>query len=593
MPLAEDKDSLMTQLVERKLSKLVENGLLLSREKDRKVLLRHILFGSRDIAHCAAATLFLKTERNTLEFAMRTNDDALPSNEIPLYNEDGSPCGQYVVNHVVLNNETVMIDDVYEHTRFDVSGTKKFSEESGFRTVSMLTVPLSPREGSVIGALQLINALDETSGAVIPFPAALVGFIQAMASLSAVALENQALLASQKALVDSLIKIIAGAIDAKSPYTAGHCLRVPELAFMLAEEAVKVSEGPLAQFSFQTDAQWDEFRTGAWLHDCGKVTTPEYVVDKATKLETIFNRIHEVRTRFEVLLRDAEIDRLHALLAGASVQSADATFDARKKQLADDFAFVAECNIGGEFMAPEKIARLKQIGAQTWVRHFDDRLGLSHLESQRFHGVPAVSLPAKETLLADKPDHIVPRKEQEAADSKYRFRLRPPANLQNLGEIYNLSISRGTLNDEERFQINEHIIQTIFMLDSLPLPDHLKRVPEYASTHHETLTGSGYPRGLRAEELSVPSRIMAIADIFEALTASDRPYKKAKSLSEAVAILATFKRNQHIDPDLFDLFLSSGVYRRFGERFLTPEQMDEVDVGQYLGPPQEQSGLAH
>jgi HD-GYP domain-containing protein (c-di-GMP phosphodiesterase class II) len=571
-------------LAREKLARLVDNGLLLGKEQDRQKLLRHILSGSRDIAQCAAGTLFLKTERNTLRFALRTSDDPLPDFEVPLHDpQTGEPMTGFVSSFVALKNEIVVIDDVYAETRFDLSGTKRFSEETGFRTVSMLTVPLSPRENEVIGVLQLLNALDPTTGEVIPFPPELISFVAAMAAQSAVALENQNLLVAQKELMDSMIRIIAGAIDAKSAYTGGHCERVPELAVMLAEEAVKVQEGGLADFAFTSDDEWREFRIGAWLHDCGKVTTPEYVVDKATKLETIYNRIHEVRTRFEVLLRDAEIARLAAIAAGTPAAEADLVFGERKQQLVDDFAFIAECNMGGEFMAPERVDRLRRIGAQTWLRHFDNRLGLSYEERQRYEKVPPAALPATATVLADQPWHIVPRDASPALDPKYGFKVKVPECLYNFGEIYNLSVARGTLTEEERFKINEHIIQTIMMLDSMPFPKHLKRVPEYAGTHHETLSGSGYPKKLVDTELSVPSRIMAIADIFEALTASDRPYKKAKTLSESVKILSFFKKDRHIDGELFDLFLTSGVYKRYGERFLKPEQVDAVDISQYVG----------
>lgn len=572
------------KLAKKKLASLVKNGILLSQEKDRNVLLRNILHGGRDIANCAAATLFLKTEHNTLAFAMRTNSDDLPAFELPLYNPDGSPNEHFVITHAVLHNKTVIIDDVYSETRFDLSGTKKFSEDSDFRTISMLTVPLSARGGEVMGALQFLNALDEATGEVIPFPHELIGFVEAMASQSAVALENQSLLDAQKVLIDALIKLVAGAIDAKSHYTGGHCERVPELAVMLAEEASKMAHGPLADFAFHTEEEWEEFRVGAWLHDCGKVTTPEYVIDKATKLEIIYNRIHEIRMRFEVLLRDAAVERLESLLAGSSPADADAAFAQRQRQLRDDFAYVAECNVGVEFMEPEKIGRLRHIGEQTWSRNFDDRLGLSHGELKRYDNTPAAALPAIEPLLADKADHIMPRVSGSALDPKYGFKMKIPEHLYNYGELYNLSIARGTLTEEERFKVNEHIIQTIVMLDGLPFPKHLKRVPEYAGTHHETLTGSGYPRKLTLNELSVPSRIMAIADVFEALTASDRPYKKAKSLSEAVKILAHFKKDRHIDPDLFDLFLTSGVYKRYGERFLQPAQLDDVDISRYVTP---------
>jgi response regulator RpfG family c-di-GMP phosphodiesterase len=568
-----------------KLENLIETGLDLGRERDRLSLLRKILLGGRDLLHCEAGTLFLVTERKGLRFAMVTNDLELPTQEIALHDpETGEANDRFVSSYVALHNEPVLIDDVYSETRFDLSGTKRFSEESGFRTVSMLSVPMSPRAGEVIGVLQFINALDPQSGAIVPFQPALVRFVTAMAAQAAVALDNFQLVEAQKDLMDALIKLIAGAIDAKSPYTGGHCERVPELGIMLAEAASQINEGPLADFRFTTDDEWREFRIGAWLHDCGKVTTPEYVVDKATKLETIHNRIHEVRTRFEVLLRDARIRELESVAAGEDAEAARTAFETRKAQLLDDFAFVAECNLGGEYMAPERIERLQRIAEEIWQRHFDDRLGLGHEELKRYTDAPA-PLPASEKLLADKAQHVIPRGDTRMLDPKWGFKVSIPENLYNSGEVYNLSVGRGTLTEEERFKINEHVIQSLMMLEQLPLPANLKRVPEYAGTHHETLIGTGYPRKLSEAELSVPMRIMAIADIFEALTASDRPYKKAKTLSESIKILSFFKKDKHIDPDLFDLFLTSGVYRRYAEKYLKPEQIDTVDIAQYLQAP--------
>jgi HD-GYP domain-containing protein (c-di-GMP phosphodiesterase class II) len=568
---------------EHKLARLVENGLLLSRERDRDTLLRHILFSGRDLCNCDAGTMYLKTDQGMLRFALRTNEIGLPRLEIPIMDPDtGRPIENFASTYVAHHGETVFIDDVYTETRFDMSGTKAFAEESGYRTVSMLTVPMSPRKGEVTGVLQFVNALDPETGKTVPFSKEIAGFVEALASQSAVALENFNLLQAQRELMDSMIRLIAGAIDTKSPYTGGHCERVPELAIMLAEEAAKVESGPLAGFAFRSEEEWREFRIGVWLHDCGKVTTPEYVVDKATKLETLYNRIHEVRTRFEVLLRDAEIERLKAVAGGADPAAAAQRFEARRAQLADDFAFVAESNIGGEFMAPERVERVKRIAGESWLRHFDDRLGLSHEELKRYEGTAAATLPVAEPLLGDKPHHILPRGEDKALDPKYGFKVKVPQYLYNYGEVYNLCIGRGTLSEEERFKINEHIIQTIVMLEAMPFPKDLRRVPEYAGTHHETLVGTGYPRKLTKEQLSVPARITAIADIFEALTASDRPYKKAKTLSESVKILSFFRKDNHIDPDLFDLFLRSGVYLRYAERYLKPEQIDHVEVEKYL-----------
>ncbi|MBF0097115.1 MAG: GAF domain-containing protein [Magnetococcales bacterium] len=573
------KDLLTSQ---GKLENLIRTGLELGSEQNRMALLRKILFGGRDLLNCDAGTLYLVTENKTLAFTLRTNDDeALPSFEIPLYDQEGKPVERFISTWCALHNQPVVIDDIYQEIRFDVSGTKRFDESSGYRTVSMLTVPLAPREGEVIGVMQFLNALHPETNEITTFHPELIRFVTAMASQAAVALDNHKLIESQKALMEALIKLVAGAIDTKSPYTGGHCERVPELGIMLAEAACEVKEGDLAEFHLQGDAEWREFRIGAWLHDCGKVTTPEYVVDKGSKLETIYNRIHEVRMRFEVLLRDAMIVRLQAIADGVEVAVAEQQYAERRQQLQADFAFVAECNLGDEFTSPERVARLKVLAEQGWMRHFDDRIGLSHVELQRYPAeIPA--LPVAEKLLSDKPEHILPRTDFSVDDPKYGFKVKVPEHLYNYGELYNLSIGRGTLTEEERFKITEHVIQTIIMLEQLPLPKELQRVPEYAGSHHETLIGTGYPRKLDKAQLSIPSRIMAIADIFEALTASDRPYKKAKKLSEAIKILSFFKKDGHIDPELFDLFLTSGVYRRYAEKYLLPEQVDEVDVGRYV-----------
>jgi len=565
-----------------KLENLISTGLELGRVRDRMVLLNTILFAGKSLLNCDAGTLYMLTDRQTLRFALRTKSDELPSFEIPLYDAAGKPVERYMATWCALHNEPIIVDDVYSETRFDVSGAMKMDAESGYRTVSMLTVPLSPRNGEVIGVLQFINALDPVTGKVTPFAPELVRFVTAMAAQAAVALDNHQLLEAQEQLMDALIKLIAGAIDAKSAYTGGHCERVPELGIMLAEEACKVSEGPLADFSFNTDDEWREFRIGAWLHDCGKVTTPEYVVDKSSKLETIYNRIHEVRMRFEVLLRDARIAQCEAVANGADPHEAQALFEARKTQLADDYAFIAECNLGGEFMAPEKLERLKQIAEETWQRNYDDRIGLPHEELKRYQG-EAAPLPATEKLLADKPHHIIPRTDMRSVDPKWGFKVKVPKNLYNYGEMYNLGIGRGTLTEEERFKINEHVMQSLIMLKQLPLPKGMKNIPDYAATHHETLVGTGYPCKLSEAELTVPMRIMAIADVFEALTASDRPYKKAKTLSESVKILSFMKKDKHVDPVLFDLFLTSGVYQRYAEKYLKPEQIDEVDISKFVG----------
>ncbi len=438
-----------------------------------------------------------------------------------------------------------------------------------------LAVPLLNRHQQLVGAMLLVRKA--------PIEEAQVSFVTALSASAATSLETRELLKLQKELFEAFIQLIANAIDAKSPYTGGHCARVPELAGMLARAACAESTGPFKDFHL-SEQEWDAVYVASWLHDCGKVTTPEYVVDKATKLETIHDRIHEVRTRFEVLKRDAEIACLKAIAGGEDETIARERLAAEQELLDSDFAFVAACNEGGEFMSPEKLERLKAIASRTWLRTLDDRIGISHEEKGRKALEPAAPLPAVEPLLADKPEHRLPRSPQDRVppDNKWGFRMPVPELLYNKGEVYNLSIGRGTLTEEERYKICEHIVQTLVMLSQLPYPKHLRQVPEIACGHHERMDGTGYPKCLTREEMSPLARLMSVADIFEALTAVDRPYKKGKTLSEAIKIMSFMKKDRHIDPDWFDLFLRSGVYREYAEKFMKPEQIDHVDIEGYL-----------
>ncbi|HHE73848.1 MAG: amino acid ABC transporter [Deltaproteobacteria bacterium] len=388
---------------------------------------------------------------------------------------------------------------------------------------------------------------------------------------------------AQAELMDAFIKLIADAIDAKSPYTGGHCQRVPKVAMMLAKAANAVDDGPFKDFRFDDDEAWREFEIGAWLHDCGKVTTPEYVVDKATKLETIHNRIHGIRTRFEVIWRDIEIEAYERRLNSEDEKQISAWKQEAQQSLLDDFIFIAECNIGGEFMSQEKQERIKNIAGRTWIRHFNDRLGLSGAERLQYEGIEEIPVPAVEQLLSDRPEHLVKRPNfDEEAYHKQGFKLDIPEFLYNHGEIYNLCIEKGTLTPEERFKINEHVIMSIKMLERLPYPEDMEQIPEYAGTHHETMIGTGYPRQLHKDDLSIPARIMVIADVFEALTASDRPYKKGKTLSQSIKIMGFMKKDEHIDAELFDLFLTSGIYLEYAKRYLKPAQIDVVNIEVYL-----------
>ena len=582
---------------EQRYRTLIDLGIALSAERNHDRLMEMILGGAKSMSNADGGTLYLMTEaRDSLRFEIMLNDTlkiamggttgkAIPFPPVRLVDDQGQGNHKNVASHCALSASTINIADAYDADKFDFTGTKAFDAKTGYRSKSFLTVPLKNHEGEVIGVLQLINARDARNR-VVAFNKEVTPLIEALASQAAVALDNSHLIEAQKVLFKSFIQVIAGSIDAKSPYTGGHCNRVPALNAMIARAACDASEGPFADFSL-TDEEWYEMEVAGGLHDCGKVTTPEYIVDKATKLETIYNRIHEVRTRFEVLKRDATIEYLEGIIAGeVEVDALKTALDERLAKLDADFAFVAECNVGGEFMAPERIERLKTIAETKWTRTIDDTLGLS-IDELRRRAPDAAKPPVEESVLADKDWHIIPH---EGTLDLSRFDAegitsRPCANRFNLGEIYNLCIGRGTLTAEDRYKIQEHIIQTIFMLKALPFPKNLKRVPEWAGGHHEMMNGKGYPKGLGREQMSLPARMMAIADIFEALTACDRPYKKPKTLSEALKIMSFMVKDQHIDPELWELFLTSGVWKQYADEYLKPEQIDNVDIGQYLKKP--------
>ncbi|WP_420547285.1 HD domain-containing phosphohydrolase [Curvivirga sp.] len=551
--------------------RLVDLGIALSAEKNLNRLLEMILLEAKEITYADGGTLYLVNDKadglsfeimrtDSLDIAMGgTTGVDITFPPVPLY-RDGEPNLNNVASAVYHAKKASNIPDAYEDHEYDFSGTKAFDANMGFRSKSFLTVPMINNDDEVIGVLQLINSRDE-DGESVPFSRSLQPIIQALTSQAAVALENQQLIQAQRKLWDSLLQMLASSIDDKSPYTGGHCQRVPEITKDLARVACESDYGIFADFDL-TEDQWYELHVACWLHDCGKITTPEYVVDKASKLETIYNRVHEIRTRFEVLLRDAEIAYLKRCLDGEDKVQAKADYDAEKMRLEEEWAFVAKANVGGEFMDEEDIVRLREIGVQEWTRNFDSTLGLSPMESMRVKELDIPAAPAIEKLLDDKVEHKV---------DKY-----------NLGELYNLAIQRGTLTAEERETINDHIVVTIKMLEQLPFPKKMQRVPEYAGGHHEKMDGSGYPNGLKKEDMSLPARMMAIADIFEALTAADRPYKKAKTVSESLKIMTFMVKDQHIDPDLFKLFLEAGVWKRYADTFLRPDQIDNVNVADFM-----------
>lgn len=531
-----------TNAVVERLEKLIDVGIALSAETDPLRLQERILESARELTHADGGTLYsvhldsvrIEILRNTsLNMALGgTNAPPCTLPAIPLYKADGSPNLNNVVTYAVHSDATVNVPDSYDTENFDFSGTRRFDAQTGYRSTSFLTMPLHNHENETIGVLQLINATAPETGTIVPFDSITQRLIEALASQAAIALTKDQLIGELKKLFEALIHLIADAIDRKSPYTGGHCRRVPAITMGLAEAAHRESSGPLQDFHL-TDQDRYELEIAGWLHDCGKIITPVHVVDKATKLETLFDRIHLVDSRFEVLKRDAEIACLKQQLAELGVTALSPPLQQQLQtqltELDEQRDFLRRSNTGGEFMNQQDQARVRDIGRRTWW-------------------LDGKSVP-----------------------------------LLNDDETNNLTISRGTLTPEERKIINDHICVTIDMLKALPFPKHLRRVPEYAGGHHERMDGKGYPNGLTREQMSVQARILGIADIFEALTACDRPYKAAKTLSESLKIMAYMKKEGHIDPDLFDVFVRHQVYLQYAEQFLLPEQIDAVDVEQLLG----------
>jgi HD-GYP domain-containing protein (c-di-GMP phosphodiesterase class II) len=526
--IQDPKSPIQTDLADR-VQHLVQIGRSLSREKNLDRLLEHILLAAKEITNADGGTLYRVTDDAKLRFEIIRNDSLgiamggttdsdVPFRPLNLFNSLGQPINSLVAAYAVHNDCSVNIADAYSERGFDFSGTKEFDKNTGYRSKSFLTVPMKDHDDNVIGVLQLINGMDLNTGTVIEFSPANQLFVESLASQAAIALSNRLLIERLEVLFESFINMINSAIDDKSPYTMGHCGRVPELTMLLADAVNDTTIGPLTDFTMTEDDR-HELKLAGLMHDCGKITTPIHVIDKGTKLETISDRIHLIDTRFEVIRRDIELEGLRSGQDARAVKTQISEMEQHRE-------FLHQANIGGEFMTDEDVDRLQVIS------------------------------------------------------KKYRW-TDPSGEQRDFltdDEVKNLSIRKGTLTQEERATINHHAQVTIDMLEAMPWPKHLQHVPEYAGGHHERMDGTGYPRGLTRDQMSVPARCMAIADIFEALTARDRPYKKGKTLSEALAILGKMKLTDHIDPDLFDVFIHQGVYLRYAETFLEEKQIDEVQL---------------
>ena len=519
--------------------KLIDIGIALSAEKNISVLLELIVDSAREFTNADGGTLYLVSEdESSLEFEIVQTDslnirmggktgEEINWPPVPLYKEDGSPNTENVSADVAITKKLVNIPDVYDVEGFNFEGTRKFDESTGYRSQSMLVIPMLNHENEIIGVLQLINARDIDSNETIPFPDDDIDLTASVASQAAIALTNVRLIQDLKDLFDSFIKTIATAIDEKSPYTAGHITRVANLTMEIAHVVNKTKWGKYGDLTFNED-ELEELRLAAWMHDVGKITTPEHVVDKSTKLEKIFDRVELLQVRFDAIKYQAysEWYEKKAELTESKgndseeIKKLDEEYSGKISQIQTDAEFCIKANTPGEFMEDEAIEHLIEISKKTFNLGGETRHYLSE------------------------------------------------------DELENLSIKRGTLNVSDRKIIENHAMMTLKMLNELPFSKKLKHVPAYAASHHEKLNGTGYPLKMKGEEISSQARIMAIADIFEALTAKDRPYKKPMMLSQAIKILGFMVKDDHIDGDFVEIFLKEGLAETYAKEHLLPTQID-------------------
>jgi HD-GYP domain-containing protein (c-di-GMP phosphodiesterase class II) len=508
------------------INELVNIGVALSAEKNLDRLLETIINHARRITNADGATLYIRNEtekvlefvivcNQTLNLRMGGTGSRISWPPVPLENADGTENHRNVSAHCALVGEVVNISDVYRTDGFDFQGTREFDKKTGYRSRSMLVVPMRNHEDEVIGVLQLLNARDQLTGEVIDFPAYLIDLVTSLASLAAIGLTKMRLIGDLENLFHSFIKAIADAIDEKSPSTAGHVLRVAELTERMAFEVNRVDTGPLAAVHFDED-ELAELRMAAWMHDVGKITTPEHIIKKSTKLETIFDRIELIRCRIELLKKEAEIADLKARL-GAGHYPQPPSF----RELDEQLAFLEKVNGGGEHLPAGAIEQINHLAELT------------------------VHIQGREVPLLDS------------------------------DEVRNLSVPQGTLTSEERTIIKNHVHLTAKILGRLSFPKKMSRVPLFAGMHHEKIDGSGYPARLAGDEIPLQARMLAVADIFEALTAADRPYKRGNMLSEAMRILEDMADSGQLDGSLCDLMVEAGMVAEYAAAILPERQKDD------------------
>ena len=523
----------------RHLKEITRIGAALSVEKNIHKLLEMIIDEAKSLTNADAGTLYiLDKEKQVLQFQILQTDAMgirlggtsgaqinLP--DVPLFNSQGNPNHANVSSYAALTGEVINIPDVYDAEGFDFSGTRGYDKSSGYRSKSMLVLAMQNHENETIGVLQLLNAQDLKTGKVISFSPDYIDLVVSLASQGAVALTNTQLIQNLTDLFYAFIKSIATAMDEKSPYTGGHITRVVDLTMMIAKEINDTNQEPFLKTCFNND-EMEELRLAAWMHDIGKITTPEMIVDKATKLQSFFDRIEFVETRFDLIAASIENSCLKHKLDLSDRGKLDPEMDSHLDQdmseqlttVKKDFDFLKDINRAVEFMDDDKLEKLQHIAKKKY-----------HINGRQY-----------------------------------------PYLTEN--ELLNLSIRKGNLTEEERKIIENHAELTFKMLNELPFPKKHAMVAEYAAGHHERLDGSGYFRHLSKDDLPLQSRIMAIADIFEALTAKDRPYKAPMKLSQALEILSFLKKDGHIDPDIHDLVINSKLLLEYANAFMNPDQID-------------------